>query len=191
MDAQGFGADDISYLTGVDLSRAEVTDTWRGDLEIVLTGTQVTTELQGRLKNGDLLDVALSPADPAEPDAAVEGVSEEQYWSRPGRLDEELLSGSPNPFRDATTIYYEVPSSLADENGGVLNFANPVETSVKIYNVAGRLVSILVDTILSPGQYNEQWSAMDDNGRPVASGVYYIKLQIGQKHVTKRLIQLK
>jgi hypothetical protein len=189
--SQGFGADDVSYLTGIDLSRAEVTDTWRGDLEIVLTGTQVTTELHGRLKNGDLLDVTLSPAETAAPDVAPNGVSEEQYWSRPGQLDEELLSGSPNPFRDATTIYYEVPSSIADENGGVLNFANPVETSVKIYNVAGRLVSILVDTILSPGQYNEQWNAMDDNGRPVASGVYYIKLQIGQKHVTKRLIQLK
>jgi flagellar hook assembly protein FlgD len=80
---------------------------------------------------------------------------------------------------------------VTDDNGGVLSFANPVNTSVKIYNVAGRLVSILVDTILSPGRYNEQWDAMDDNGSVVASGVYYIKLQIGEKHVTKRLIQLK
>jgi flagellar hook assembly protein FlgD len=102
-----------------------------------------------------------------------------------------LLNGSPNPFREETTIYYEVPSSVSDDDGNVLNFVNPVSTSVKIYNVAGRLVSILVDTILTPGDYNTSWQAVDASGNNVASGVYYIKLQIGKKHVTKRLIQLK
>jgi hypothetical protein len=195
----GFGPDDISYLTGIDFSRAEITETWRGDMELKITGelyeeiagTKLSTELHGRLRNGELFDVLLTPVDPKEQAIELEGVSEEQYWARPGRLDEALLSGSPNPFRDATTIYYEVPSSIADESGSVLSFASPVEASLKIYNVAGRLVSTLVDRIVSPGAYKEQWNAMDVNGNAVASGVYYIKLQIGQKHVTKRLIQLK
>ena len=101
------------------------------------------------------------------------------------------MSGSPNPFRESTTIYYEVPSSVADEDGTVLSFTNPVNTSVKIYNVAGRLVSTLVETVLAPGQYTASWQALDESGNSVASGVYYVKLQIGKKHVTKRLIQLK
>ena len=57
--------------------------------------------------------------------------------------------------------------------------------------MAGRLVNILADAILSPGIYDTHWDGTDDSGGGVASGVYYVKLQIGKKHVTKRLIQLK
>jgi hypothetical protein len=197
--AQGIGANDITYLSGIDMSAVETTELFDGDLELSLTGalhreiaaSGARLEMYGRLKNGDIFDVVLSPDAEAQPGQRVDGMNEAQYWSRPGKLQPGLLSGSPNPFRESTTIFYEVPESVADENGTVLNFFSPVATSVKVYNVAGRLVSILVDTVLSPGQYNTSWEASDDNGNSVASGVYYVKLQIGKKHVTKRLIQLK
>ena len=196
---QGIGAGDVSYLNGVDLSRAEVSEAANGDLLLALTGelyeeiadTRGRVELHGRLRNGEFIDIVLNPAEADQRSEKVDGISEAQYWSRPGKLDIALLTGSPNPFRDATTIFYEVPASVSDEDGTALNFFNPIHTSVKIYNVAGRLVSILVDTIHTPGRYNTQWNAIDESGSGVASGVYYIKLQIGKKHVTKRLIQLK
>ena len=196
---QGIGAGDVSYLNGVDLSRAEVSEAANGDLLLALTGglyeeiaeTRGRVELHGRLRNGEFIDIVLNPAEADQRSEKVDGISEAQYWSRPGKLDIALLTGSPNPFRDATTIYYEVPASVSDEDGTALNFFNPIHTSVKIYNVAGRLESILVDTIHTPGRYNTQWNAVDESGSGVASGVYYIKLQIGKKHVTKRLIQLK
>jgi hypothetical protein len=196
---QGIGAGDVSYLSGIDLSRAEESEAANGDLRLALTGelyeeiadTRGRVELHGRLRNGEFIDVVLNPAEADQRSEKVDGISEAQYWSRPGKLDKALLTGSPNPFRDATTVFYEVPASVSDEDGTALNFFNPIHTSVKIYNVAGRLVSILVDTIHTPGRYNTQWNAVDDNGSGVASGVYYIKLQIGKKHVTKRLIQLK
>lgn len=195
----GIGAGDISYLSGIDLRRVESRELFNGDLELVLDGEMFgeiaaaggRVELYGRLKNGEFFDLALNNVDRDKVELQVDGMSETQFWSQPGKLTPELLSGSPNPFRESTTIFYEVPSSVSDDEGGVLSLANPVSTSVKIYNVAGRLVSILVDTIVSPGQYNTSWNAVDDKGSGVASGVYYIKLQIGKKHVTKRLIQLK
>ena len=196
---QGIGADDVLYLNGIDLSRADVSEAANGDLRLALTGglyeeiaeTRGRVELHGRLRNGEFIDIVLNPAEADQQSEKVDGISEAQYWSRPGKLDMALLTGSPNPFRDATTIFYEVPASVSDEDGTALNFFNPIHTSVKIYNVAGRLVSILVDTIHTPGRYNTQWNAVDESGSGVASGVYYIKLQIGKKHVTKRLIQLK
>jgi len=196
---QGIGSGDLSYLSGIDVSQLEAKELFNGDLELTLGGelygeiaeTGKRIELHGRLKNGDYVDLMLNPVDDGRRDDQIDGVSEAQFWSRPGKLKPELLSGSPNPFREATTIYYEVPSDISDDDGNVLSFINPVNISVKIYNVAGRLVSILVDTILTPGQYNTGWQAVDANGSNVASGVYYIKLQIGKKHVTKRLIQLK
>ncbi len=195
----GIGPGDISYLSGIDMRRVESRELFNGDLELVLDGEMFgeiaasggRVKLYGRLKSGEFFDLALNSVDRDQAQLQVDGMSETQFWSQPGKLTPELLSGSPNPFREATTIFYEVPSSVSDDDGGFLSLANPVSTSVKIYNVAGRLVSIIVDTILPPGQYNTSWNAVDDKGSGVASGVYYIKLQIGRKHVTKRLIQLK
>lgn len=199
VQGHGIGADDISYLAGFDLTRFEIEETFDGNLELTFPGElfgnvadrRGRVALLGRLQNGECFEVVLKPVDAAQRDERLSEISEVQYWSRPGRLDEELLAGSPNPFRESTTIYYEVPSRVSDDSGGILSLINPVETSVKVYNVAGRLVGVLVDSVLSPGRYNTQWDALGDNGNAVASGVYYVKLQIGERHVTKRLIQLK
>lgn len=197
---QGVSAGDISFLAGIDLREAVIEDTFDGGAEIVLpdktsdvfTNTGGRVVLHGRLQEGEFFDVILRPAE--EDDVQGPRLTEqnaEQYWTTPGKLDEVFLTGSPNPFRESTTIYYEVPANISDDNGGILSFINPLHTSVKVYNVTGRLVNILVDTFLSPGTYDTPWDGMDDSGRGVASGVYYVKLQIGKKHVTKRLIQLK
>ena len=81
---------------------------------------------------------------------------------------------------------------IEQEDGTQIEFDGTLETSIKVYNVMGRLVSVLVDDELaSPGTYTTHWQAIDDSGTPVASGVYYIKLQIGQKYMTQRVILLK
>lgn len=196
---QGITATDISYLTGVNLRTAVIAETFSGDVEIVSTDPPSETftdaegrvTLHGRLKGGEFFDVALSPAGGGGHPERPSELNADDYWTQPGKLDEACLTGSPNPFREVTTIFYEVPASADDEEGGLLRFVNPVNTSVKVYNVAGRLVNVLVDAVLPPGVYDTQWDGMDDAGTGVASGVYYVKLQIGKRHVTKRLIQLK
>ena len=52
-------------------------------------------------------------------------------------------------------------------------------------------MSVLVEEILGPGVHTTDWRAVDDSGNPVASGVYYVKLQVGKKYITKRMILLK
>ncbi len=114
------------------------------------------------------------------------------FWFTPGRIDERFLGGSPNPFRDAITIDYEVPSEVVDEDGVEHTLSGAaVPTSVKVYNVTGRLVATLVESTHAPGHYRTGWSAQTDTGDLVASGVYYVKLQIGKRSVTKRLVQLR
>jgi hypothetical protein len=114
------------------------------------------------------------------------------FWSLAGKLEEKLLTGSPNPFRDVVSIDYEIPARATDEDG--VEHALPAggeAASVKVYNVAGRLVATLVDQTLMPGRYHANWVAQNDDGRSVASGVYYVKLQIGRRSVTMRMVQLK
>lgn len=120
------------------------------------------------------------------------GSGMDAFWNTPGRLRETLVVGSPNPFHDAIAIDYEVPERVVDEDGmeHMLTGAS-VSTSVKVYNVTGRLVATLVDTEHAPGRYRTGWTAHNDTGENVASGVYYVKLTIGKRSVTQRLVQLK
>lgn len=114
------------------------------------------------------------------------------FWSTAGKLQETLLTGSPNPFHDTVNIDYEIPNRVVDEDGveHVLEGASQ-PTSVRVYNVAGRLVATLVDQPHSPGQYRVDWTARGEDGAALASGVYYVKLQIGKRSVTMRMVQLK
>ncbi|HEU4929750.1 MAG TPA: T9SS type A sorting domain-containing protein [Candidatus Krumholzibacteria bacterium] len=114
------------------------------------------------------------------------------YWNTPGKLTPSLLVGSPNPFRDTIAIDYEVPETVVDEHKVQHQLSGEaVETSVKVYNVTGRLIATLVESPHGPGRYRTGWSAQDDQGATVASGVYYVKLTIGRQSVTQRLVQLK
>lgn len=118
--------------------------------------------------------------------------SYDNFWHTSGKLDQSFLVGSPNPFRDAIAIDYEIPERVVDEDGveHVLS-GEAITTSVKVYNVVGRLVATLVESAHAPGKYRTGWSAQDDKGSSVASGVYYVKLTIGKRSVTQRMVQLK
>jgi hypothetical protein len=78
----------------------------------------------------------------------------------------------PNPFNPSTNI------SL------VLN-AN-ADLSVKVYNLTGQLVDVIAEGNYSPSSYNWTWKA--DN---LASGVYFIKTQVGSDVNTQKVMLLK
>jgi hypothetical protein len=143
------------------------------------------------MANGDLREGASKvPAPAATPPREVSGF--DAFWSTVGKLQETLITGSPNPFHDQVTIDYEIPRRVIDETGAEHVLDGSVQqTSVKIYNVAGRLVATLFDEPRTPGKYRVGWSGRGDDGSTLASGVYYVKLQIGKRSVTMRMVQLK
>jgi hypothetical protein len=190
--------DRISYFSGIDPTAVQRVETEPGVEQIVLRGEPVKKAaakgerivLKGRLEDGEFFEAILRPEEGAAGGmASFEDAR--QFWKAEGRLEMDLLSSSPNPFRDATTIYYEIPSLIEQESGSRIESREPVEISVKVYNVVGRLVSVLAEDFVSPGVYSTQWRAIDDNGNAVASGVYYVRLLIGNKYITQRLILLK
>ena len=83
-----------------------------------------------------------------------------------------LLQNYPNPFNQSTNIRFTLARS------GLV--------SLKVYDVQGREVVTLMNSIENPGQKSVQWNASG-----VASGVYYYQLQAGGFTQTKKLILLK
>jgi len=117
----------------------------------------------------------------------------EGFWSDMYRVQvtdtSELLDGSiqlvnsmspnfPNPFDDATTIFYTV--------------ARPAPVRLTLYDVTGRKVTDLVDKTTQPsGRYRVRWSGRDDSGTPVASGVYFYRLSVGPWSESRKMLKVR
>lgn len=73
------------------------------------------------------------------------------------------LTVRPNPFNPLTTIDYRVDA--------------PGPVGLAVFTVAGQLVRELVSANdQAPGVYTAVWDGNDASGRPVASGVYLVRL---------------
>jgi hypothetical protein len=83
-----------------------------------------------------------------------------------------LFQNYPNPFNNSTVISY----TLAEEN----------HISLKIYNILGEEIEVLVNQILPAGSYQTKFNAADLPG-----GVYICRLQAGLNNQNIKIIMLR
>jgi hypothetical protein len=83
----------------------------------------------------------------------------------------------PNPSRGTVIIGY----SLAEET--------PV--SIRVFNVAGRLVMTLVQGPGEAGPYEVVWDARDHGGRTVPAGVYFYTMAAGSWQSQRKVVFLE
>jgi hypothetical protein len=88
-----------------------------------------------------------------------------------------LDPGVPNPFPSSTTIAYAIPAAS--------------HVSLRVYDAAGRLVSVLVDGMRDAGEHRVYWDGTDSGRRPAASGVYFCRLTAGSSTATQRIVLLR
>jgi len=93
------------------------------------------------------------------------------------RAEPTLSQNVPNPFNPVTEIRYELPSEM------------PV--LLNIYNVSGRRVRTLVNTRQAAGPHHVPWNGRDEDGRRVASGVYFYTLAVPGFTQTRKMVSLK
>jgi flagellar hook assembly protein FlgD len=63
--------------------------------------------------------------------------------------------------------------------------------SLKVYDVAGRLVDVLVDEARPAGVYTETWNGRDRLGNAAASGVYFCRIVAGDLVRTRKMVLLR
>jgi hypothetical protein len=88
-----------------------------------------------------------------------------------------LNQNYPNPFNPSTEIAFAVPKQTA--------------VKVVIYGLSGDVVATLVNQTMSAGNYRVTWNGKTDDGRAVASGVYFYHLQAEGFTATKKMTFLK
>ena len=88
-----------------------------------------------------------------------------------------LLRNYPNPFNPKTTIEFSLDRDA--------------QASIRVFDVRGRMVRTLVDSYLSAGRRSVTWDGLDDSGGPVASGVYFLRLEAGGDFSSRSVNLLK
>jgi hypothetical protein len=102
-------------------------------------------------------------------------VGDETESSRP--KDFELLQNYPNPFNMETLIRY--------------NLKKDCRVTLNVFNILGQKVITLVDEHQEAGLKVVNWNGEDDNGKSLASGVYFYRLQAGDLAQSRRMVLLK
>ncbi len=102
-------------------------------------------------------------------------VSDEIKLGVNGIPDFELLQNNPNPFNPSTIITYKIYKA-----GNV---------SLKVYNMTGKQVAVLVDQVQNAGSYSIEFNA--GNYPDLSSGIYFYKLQTNNSSDIKKMIFAK
>ena len=97
-----------------------------------------------------------------------------------GPMIYELSQNYPNPFNPSTKIKFTIPSITMS---GV---EVTVSVKLKVYDVLGNEVAVLVDEEKEAGIYEAEFSAAD-----LASGIYIYRLQTAEFTSTKKMTILK
>ena len=88
-----------------------------------------------------------------------------------------LHQNYPNPFNPITTLRYNVPEKIL--------------VRISIFDISGNLIKMLVNDVKNAGFYSAEWGAINDNGQPLSTGVYFYKIKAGNFVDTKKMILLK
>ncbi|NOQ97861.1 MAG: T9SS type A sorting domain-containing protein [Calditrichae bacterium] len=84
----------------------------------------------------------------------------------------QLLQNYPNPFNPSTVISWQLAAR------------NPVKLT--LYNLRGQLIAVLLDELQDVGSHQLRL-----DGRKLASGIYFYRLQTGHYIQTRKMILMK
>ncbi len=92
-------------------------------------------------------------------------------------VNDLLLACAPNPFRKETSISFQA----ALESRG----------TISIFNAAGQLVMNQDLGLLRAGQHHARWDGTDGHGAKLSSGVYFVRLALGQDTRQARVLLVR
>ncbi|HHV37819.1 MAG TPA: T9SS type A sorting domain-containing protein, partial [Candidatus Cloacimonetes bacterium] len=88
-----------------------------------------------------------------------------------------LNSNYPNPFNPETTISYDIKDAA--------------QVRLDVFNLKGQLVKTLVNDEQSSGRYNVVFTATDDRGNKLSSGLYFYRLRAGDYVKTRKMMLME
>jgi hypothetical protein len=88
-----------------------------------------------------------------------------------------LGQNSPNPFRGATSICFDLPERL--------------HVVVEVVDVSGRVVRTLVEETRPAERHHVTWDGRDSSGADAAPGIYFVRMRAGDFAGTRKMMLLR
>lgn len=88
-----------------------------------------------------------------------------------------LRQNNPNPFNLGTAIEFSLPE--------------PTDVDMIVYNILGRCIRMMRLGHRPAGVHTIQFHGLDDDNRPLPSGIYFYRLEAGNQTQTRKMVLLK
>ncbi len=88
-----------------------------------------------------------------------------------------LAPASPNPMRSHASFAFTLPSAG--------------HASLRVYDIHGRAVRTLHQGHLDAGPHLREWNGLDDRGRRVPSGPYFVRLEHGLRQAMRKVVRVE
>lgn len=102
-------------------------------------------------------------------------VSIAQEQSLPVQIS--LEANYPNPFNPTTQISYTIPAKTM--------------VNLTVYDLRGSVITTLVNAVRPQARHTVTWDGTNQNGRPVASGVYFYILKAHGQTLSKKMVLIR
>ena len=89
-----------------------------------------------------------------------------------------LHQNYPNPFNPSTQISFDIPEGFEF-------------VTLNVYNILGKKVNTLLSKPMNPGKHKVEWNAKDNEGNPVASGIYFYELNTPSYTERKKMLLIR
>ncbi len=166
-DVLGFGWSssgvEVALLTGPDgLTGIDFYD----------MGPQLPDISEGRYPNGEAYWHFYVDKTPGSANGAPVAVDE-----IPGAAGLQLRGAWPNPFNPSTRIAFSLEESA--------------QVCATVHSLEGRLLKTLAEGPMDAGEHQLQWNGRDDRGRPLPSGIYFVRVAASDHAKSTKLVLLK
>lgn len=91
--------------------------------------------------------------------------------------DYSISENYPNPFNPSTSIN--------------ISLIKETNVDIKIYDVNGAEIYSMFNNILKHGDHKFTWHALNNSGKKVNSGIYFMKINAGGNYETRKMILVK
>ena len=88
-----------------------------------------------------------------------------------------LAQNFPNPFNPNTTINFSISSTS--------------EVNLSVFNIRGQHVRTLKSGVYTAGNHSVVWDGTDSSNRGVSSGIYFYRLEAGDRTEVRRMLLMK
>jgi hypothetical protein len=130
---------------------------------------------QGTFKKGKVTPVALTnDGHSIDPSWGIVHGSVGLNEQRPAMSSFQMFQNYPNPFHTVTHIEYEIQK--------------PTHVTIRIYDLLGQLMAVLVDGEKMAGRYLTTWDGKKSDGITVPSGMYICKFTADGFSSSRRIV---